>query len=187
VRSKYSESHAFITYSIRFPAFMNRQHKASSTEHAVILDKRKCYVHSSLPAPVVSVAICHRTSFPETNQKAKWYHLPKTPYLSQYTLLPRFSTSRLLLILRLPALRILWLLLSTIRPALRRPSLHRNLLPSCSSSRLHHILHVRPVLEVLVEFANVAADVLVGLEAEGYDGDEAEAGWSCVLVLCRRL
>jgi hypothetical protein len=144
---------------------MNRQHKASSTEHAVILDKRKCYVHSSLPAPVVSVAICPRTSFPETNQKAKWYHLPKTPYLSQYILLPRFSTSRLLLIL----------LLSTVCPALRRPSLHRNLLPSCSSSRLHHILHVRPVLEVLVELANVAADVLVGLEAEGDDWDEAEA------------
>jgi hypothetical protein len=31
------------------------------------------------------------------------------------------------------------------------------------------------VLEVLVEFADVAADVLVGLEAEGYDWDEAEA------------
>jgi hypothetical protein len=88
---------------------------------------------------------------------------PKTPYFFP------------LLVLRLPALRILWLLLSTVRPALRRPSLHWNLLPSCSASRLHHVLHVRPVLEVLVEFADVAADVLVGLETEGYDGDEAEA------------
>jgi hypothetical protein len=41
VRSKYSESHAFVIGSLGFAASMNRQHKGSSTEHAVIVDRRK--------------------------------------------------------------------------------------------------------------------------------------------------
>lgn len=81
-----------------------------------------------------------------------------------------------LLVLRLPALRILWLLwlLSMVVPALRS-SLHRNRLPS--SSAFHHVLDIRAMLEVLVEFADVAADILVGLEAERYD-------WNRVRSLC---
>ena len=43
-----------------------------------------------------------------------------------------------------------------------------------SSSAFHHVLHVRPVFEVLVEFADVAADVFVGAEAERNDWDEAK-------------
>lgn len=35
-------------------------------------------------------------------------------------------------------------------------------------------LHIRPILDVLPEVADVAADLLVGLKAEGDDGDEAE-------------
>lgn len=37
-----------------------------------------------------------------------------------------------------------------------------------------HLLHVGPVPDVLPEVTDVAADLLVGLEAEGDDGDEAE-------------
>lgn len=81
--------------------------------------------------------------------------------------LPIFiSTIVLLFVLRLPALRILRLLLrvlSLIVPPLRS-SLHRNWLPSSSS--LHHVLHVWSVAQILVELTDVAADVLVGLEAE---------------------
>jgi hypothetical protein len=38
----------------------------------------------------------------------------------------------------------------------------------------HLLLHVRAVLDVLVEVADVAADLLVRLQREGDDGDEAE-------------
>ena len=56
-----------------------------------------------------------------------------------------------------------------------------------SSSALHLLLHVGAVLDVLPEIADVAADLLVGLERERDDGDEAEGepfpvGLS---VLCR--
>jgi hypothetical protein len=69
-------------------------------------------------------------------------------------------------VLRLSTLRILRLLWVLLIPPLRS-SLHRNRLPSSSS--FHHVLHVRSVAQILVELTYVAADVLVGLEAEGYD------------------
>ena len=69
-------------------------------------------------------------------------------------------------VLRLPTLRILRLLWVLLIPPLRS-SLHRDRLPSSSS--FHHVLHVRSVAQILVELTDVAADVLVGLEAEGYD------------------
>jgi hypothetical protein len=73
-------------------------------------------------------------------------------------------------VLRLPTLRILRLLLLLrvlLIPPLRS-SLHRyRLLPSSSAaSSFHHVLHVRSVAQILVELTDVAADVLVGLEAE---------------------
>jgi hypothetical protein len=43
-----------------------------------------------------------------------------------------------------------------------------------SSTPLHLLLHVRAVLDVLPEIADVAADLVVGFEAEGDEGDEAE-------------
>ena len=53
---------------------------------------------------------------------------------------------------------------------LRRRRLHRYI----ATSTVHLILHVRPVLDVLVEAADVAGDFVPGLHAEGDDGDEAE-------------
>lgn len=109
-----------------------------------------------------------------SQKKQKWYHLPlknamSVPITSPF--LPIFiSTIILLLVLRLPALRILRLLwvLSLIIPPLRS-SLHRDRLPSSSTSSFHHVLHVRSVAQILVELTDVAADVLVGLEAERND------------------
>ena len=49
--------------------------------------------------------------------------------------------------------------------------MHRNRL---SSTSFHHVLDVGSVFDVLVEFADVAADVLVGLEAEGNYWNETE-------------
>lgn len=69
-------------------------------------------------------------------------------------------------VLRLSTLRILRLLLWMLIPPLRS-SLHRDRLPSSSS--FHHVLDVRSVAQILVELTDMAADVLVGLEAEGYD------------------
>jgi hypothetical protein len=43
-----------------------------------------------------------------------------------------------------------------------------------TSSSLYLLLHIRPVLDVLAEIADVAADFLVGFQREGYDGHEAE-------------
>lgn len=43
-----------------------------------------------------------------------------------------------------------------------------------TSTALHLLLHVRAVLDVLPEIANVTADLLVGFERERDDGDEAE-------------
>jgi hypothetical protein len=70
--------------------------------------------------------------------------------------------------------------------------LHRNRLTSTS---FHHVLDVGPVFDVLIELANVAADVLVGLKAERYNGHEtkceplpsfvdARAVVTAVLALC---
>ena len=52
--------------------------------------------------------------------------------------------------------------------------MHHNsgLLPMAPSANL--LLHVRAVLDILVEVADVAADFLVGLEREGNNGNEAE-------------
>ena len=69
-------------------------------------------------------------------------------------------------VLRLSTLRILRLLLWVLIPPLRS-SLHGYRLASPSS--FHHILHVRSVAQILVELTDVAADVLVGLEAERND------------------
>ena len=57
--------------------------------------------------------------------------------------------------------------MSTIRTAHH----NRRLLPPAA---LHLLLHIRPVLDVLPEIADVAADLVVGLEAEGDERDEAE-------------
>ena len=43
-----------------------------------------------------------------------------------------------------------------------------------AGAALHLLLHVGAVLDVLPEVADVAADLVVGLEREGDDGDEAE-------------
>lgn len=72
---------------------------------------------------------------------------------------------------------ILLLLLALSSPSLRRPLplaliVHRNaLLPSPAS--IHLLLHVGPVLDVLVEAADVAAYFVPWFEAEGDQGDEA--------------
>jgi hypothetical protein len=52
--------------------------------------------------------------------------------------------------------------------------MHHNgrLLPVATSINL--LLHILAVLEVLVEVADVAADLLVGLEREWDNGDEAK-------------
>lgn len=94
-----------------------------------------------------------------SSSKNAVFLLPITPpTISQPGLLP-FS-----LVLRLSALRILWLLRWSRVPPLR-PALHRNRL--ASSTSFHHVLNVRSVFDVLVEFADVAADVFVGLDAKG--------------------
>lgn len=62
------------------------------------------------------------------------------------------------------------------------PSLHHD--RRLTTTSVHLLLHVRAVLDVLPEIADVAADFLVGLEREGDDGDEAECepfpGWLLV-------
>lgn len=54
--------------------------------------------------------------------------------------------------------------------------LHRNPLLSSSSSlpTIHLTLHIWSELDVLMEVAYVAADIVVRLQAERYQGDEAE-------------
>jgi hypothetical protein len=70
--------------------------------------------------------------------------------------------------------------------------LHRNRL---SSTSFHHVLDVGSVLDVLVELADVAADVLVGLETKWNNRDktkrkplpsfvDARAVITAVLALC---
>lgn len=51
---------------------------------------------------------------------------------------------------------------------------HNRRLTTSSSCALHLLLHVRPVLDILPEVADVAADLLVRLERERDEGDEAE-------------
>lgn len=49
-------------------------------------------------------------------------------------------------------------------------------------------LNIRPVLDILEEVANAAADFLVGFEAERYDGDEAEGEpFPRIALVCQRL
>ena len=91
---------------------------------------------------------------------------------------PAFAGS---LVLRLlPSLTVL--LLSSRRPLiptliLTLPSiiLHRHspIMTSSACSSVHLALYVRPKLDVLVEIADVAADDVVGLQAEGYERNEA--------------
>lgn len=52
------------------------------------------------------------------------------------------------------------------------PTMHHYGLALCTAANL--LLHVGPILDVLPEIANVAANFLVGLQAKGDDGDEAE-------------
>jgi hypothetical protein len=42
------------------------------------------------------------------------------------------------------------------------------------ASAVYLLLHIRPVLDILAEMANVASDFLVWLERERDDGDETE-------------
>ena len=48
--------------------------------------------------------------------------------------------------------------------------MHRDTRPSA----IHLLLYIRPVLEILVEFADVAVDCVPWFEGERYDRDEAE-------------
>jgi len=93
----------------------------------------------------------------------------------------------LLLVLRLSALCVLWVLyllsLLPVAPALW-PSLHWYLLSSSAS--LHHVLHVGSVLEVLVESADMAANIFVRLKAEGNHRNKAEGEPFPALVDARR-
>ena len=126
---------------------------------------------TSLPKkpPLSSKTGCY-SSTKTARKKQKWYHLPsKTPCRSQLPLpfsqcpCPRLFS----LVLRLSTLRILRLLwVLSLTPTLRRSSLHRH---RPSSTTFHHVLDVRSVAQILVELTDVAADVLVGLQAEGYD------------------
>lgn len=105
------------------------------------------------------------------NRTQKWYHtqnLPQTPC----------TTS--------PSSSLIHRLLSLLILLRRRPlsptlilRLHRYS-PSCSLPSINLTLHIRPELDILIKVANVAADVVVRFEAEGYYGDEAELGGMCV-------
>lgn len=55
-------------------------------------------------------------------------------------------------------------------PALRI-CLHRYLLPLPTSSSIHLVLDIWSEFDVLVEMADVAANVVVGLETKRYDGN----------------
>lgn len=94
---------------------------------------------------------------------------PHHHYPSHYGCIHPVSSR--LLILRLTTLRILLLLMVSLIPTLRS-SLHGYLLPSAAA--LHHVLHVWPVPQVLVEAADVATDVFVWFETKGYHGYETE-------------
>jgi hypothetical protein len=68
-------------------------------------------------------------------------------------------------------LHLLLLSILLLLPPLRRTILHRNRrLPGV----IHLLLDVRPLPDVLVEVADVAGDVVVGLEGEGDERDEAD-------------
>jgi hypothetical protein len=56
------------------------------------------------------------------------------------------------------------------------PTMHHNrrLLSRASRSSINLLLHIRAVLYILAEIANVAAHLLVRLEREGDNGHEAE-------------
>jgi hypothetical protein len=51
---------------------------------------------------------------------------------------------------------------------------HDGGLLAASAAAAHLLLHIRAVLDVLVEVADVAADFLVRLEREGDEGHKAE-------------
>lgn len=57
--------------------------------------------------------------------------------------------------------------MSTIRPAHHYSRL-------LSPTALHLLLHIRPILDVLPEIANMAANLMVRLQAERNKRDEAE-------------
>lgn len=52
--------------------------------------------------------------------------------------------------------------------------MHHDIRRLLSASTLDLLLHIRSVLDVLAEMANVAPDFFVRLERERNDGDEAE-------------
>lgn len=140
-----------------------------SDEYYTVRSGRDMYIVAQEPSPLIKTWTLFQHQY--SQKKQKWYHLPlKTPCLSQLHLpfSPHFHVHTSF-VLRLSTLRILRLLWVLLIPPLRS-SLHRDLLPSSSS--LHHVLHVRSVAQILVELTDVAADVLVGLEAEGYDWRE---------------
>lgn len=63
--------------------------------------------------------------------------------------------------------------MSAVRPTHHVPAWL--LLRHCAAATSRqHLLHIRAVLDILPEIADVATDLPIGLEAEGDDGDEAE-------------
>lgn len=60
------------------------------------------------------------------------------------------------------------------------------LLPMPSTIPIDLLLHIRPILDVLPEIANVASDFLVRLQREGDQRDEAEGEpFPALHYLCR--
>ena len=108
--------------------------------------------------------------------KQIWYLRITTPPTPQ-----RHAGSSVLLVLRLGRLLVRIARIPTLRRVSSSLVLQGYLLSgttstssSSSSSSVHLVLHVRSVLDVLMEVADVAADIVVWLEGEGNDGDEAE-------------
>jgi hypothetical protein len=129
------------------------------------------YIAAQKTSPLIKNKMPSQHQYSQKKTKVVSSALEKRHVCSNYLPLsllsaPMFHSSFVLRLSTLRILRLLWVLL--IPPL--RSSLHRDRLPSSSS--FHHVLHVRSVAQILVELTDVAADVLVGLEAEGYDWRE---------------
>lgn len=126
------------------------------------------------------IRVCHNTLTQLTTTKRqshRWY-LRSMPLTQNARIVLRSSQILSLLVYRLstvPMRRLLrwWLLHRRLPiPPLRRPLvLHRYWLRSTTG---HLLLHVRSVLDVLIESANVAGDVVVGFKAERDERNEAQ-------------
>ena len=162
---------------LKLTQFIRGQAKCStvSDECHTVTNGRDIYISPQKTPPLIKDSMQFQHQY--SQKKQKWYHLPflenamSVPINQLHLSLPLNTHIHSSFVLRLSTLRILRLLLLWVLliPPLRS-SLHRYRLPSCSSSSsFHHVLHVRSVAQILVELTDVAADVLVGLEAEGYD------------------